>query len=1143
MANTKHDSMEKQPGWADKANRWLFVFFSLGWSLLLLLSYWAYHPYYTLSLGGFPNLGLAAALLGCCGLAGFWLHRGRGKRRVNGLMLYGFVLLMQLVAMGVSSSRYGIPRGEWAERLGYMLGFSLYLHGAFFLVVVLHVVVGQAVVRHLGTWYSRDSLKVLSLAVGLSIVGLALVLLGFVGLLHTWVLWLLAVALLAWQRQAAWSFVRDLLWKPLRGAQGGGLEAIPVLLILAATALANIAVIKAFPLGFDGAGLYLNTAHLIAEYHALPQGGQAFNWSVFMSLGELLFGLEAVSILFSHFSIFFVLFALYRISRLFFKRGLSWLVVLAFYLNPALSYHLLHDEKVDLGFLFITLSIFLLLLEYPLRLAGKKALPEKQALFQFGRFALREDTLIWALAGWLAGYALGIKYIGLLTTYAVAVYAFYSKVGTRAAAGALGLLAASVFVLGIYRYGYLDLAGVHPLVFSALAAVPGLALLAWGLHGRWGLLKPVVRLLAIFGSFMALAFSPWAGKNLYENGQLSLRAIAEGASPAPEIVVGWKEVDGASLLGQIVQVLQAQRIALSEEQLQRSSAIIAKYDFKGKTPAEQRADTFKARDEIIAKVMTPTQQAIITGKAVLPAPDASLPPEVSDEERAYQLMLKSLSRKGVELEAAQRQALRGLFAGLEFKSLSTEERKRKVAQLREATASHILTPAQRTVMEGMGATDTTLEGVVLSGGQREEIKRYIGYEQGLPLYLSLPYDLTINTNVLLLKFVDIGFWYLLILVVLLYSRRLWRNLLLLAALSLLWAFSVYSLYAVYNLPVESAVRGSIGQLMANHQGIWAAPLGAVFAAVQLFFLRLGLFLHGVYDWLASWPFRTVFGFLLAAAALFYALLRERLAAMSGHFKGMLSLAFSFAFFWVLLGNAIPWYAFPVLALLLVFFAYFLRHPDRLASPALTGYSRYWLWSTLGLYLLLCFSLRFINTLQPKGSEQLLFQKPFIQFATEYQGKEQIYASFIPMMGETIRAVNADLEGKVYRVGTFFNYHIRYNDQRVLEDNQLERYAQISAALERKEEFLEVLKENGFRYVLFDLKTGTIDRTPEQSLRRKAQEFLGILLQSGQARLLSSDNLVEDPGGSSVRIGSSLVQAKPGFGERVIYQGTYALFEL
>ncbi len=1122
--------------------------FSLIFTMLLLVSYWAYHPYYSEALGRFPNLSMAASLLVLCGLAFFWLYRGKSGRQVNGLMLYGFVMLLQLVAMGISASKYGLSGSNIAEQLAYFLGFNLYLHAAFFLVVVLHFALGNLLVRHLGIWYSRDSIKVLSLAAGLSILGLVLVLLGLAGLLYAWLLWPLALGILAWQRRAAWGFVYDLLWRPLRvaQAQGGITATIPVFLILAATAVANITAIKAFPIGFDGAGLYMNTTHLIASYHALPQGGQAFNWPVFMSLGELMFGMESVSIIFSHFAVFFCLFALYRISRLFFSRGLSWLVTLAFYLNPAVSYHLLYDEKIDLGFLFITLSILLLLLEYPLRLAGKKTLPEKQPLFQLGKWVVREHTLIWALAGWLAGYAFGIKYIGLITVYAVVVYATYQKAGSKAAAGALGLLLSSFFMLGIYRYGYLDLEGVSPLGFAAVCAVPGLLLLAWGLRGGLQVLKPIVRNLGLFGCFMGLSFAPWAGKHLYENGKFNLLSIAQGVLPTPQIIIGWKQIKGENLLENMLRVFGEQNIILTQEQLKQVKVIIDGYDFKNKTLLEQRADTYKARDEVISRALTAEQQDIVKGKAAAPDRSQAGKLPVTDEAKAYELMVKNLGKKGVVLSAAQSEAMIQLFSGFEFKGLSAEERKRKVGQLREKTIREILTEPQRAQLEGKLSANQAAAAapVSLSGGQREEIKRYIGYEAGLPLYLSLPYDLTMNTNVILSSFVDIGFLFLLVFVMLLFSQRwLWRNLLLLGVLLIAWAFSVYSLYAVYNTPEEGVVRGAIAQGLGLHQGALAIPLGKVFTFLQISFLRLGLSMRGLYEWGAGLSFIYIFGFLLAAAACVYYLLKERLEPMTSNIKGMLAFTFAFAFFWALLGNAIVWYAFPALALSLVFIAYFLRYPEKLLGRAMAGYSRYWLWSIMGLYLLLSLSLRFLNPTQAEGNRWKLFQSPFIKYATQYQPKEQTYAYFIPLMGESIGALNTQPQDLVYRVGTFFNYHIQFNDQRVLEDNQLEHYGQIGAQLDNKEDFLQILIDNGFRYILYDLNTGSIDRTPEQSLRRKAQEFLGLLLQSSKAQLVYSDNLVEDPSGGSIRIGDKAMQAKPGFTGRVISQGSYALFEL
>ena len=43
---------------------------------------------------------------------------------------------------------------------------------------------------------------------------------------------------------------------------------------------------------------------------------------------------------------------------------------------------------------------------------------------------------------------------------------------------------------------------------------------------------------------------------------------------------------------------------------------------------------------------------------------------------------------------------------------------------------------------------------------REELHRYMGYEELLPKYISLPYDVTMNTNVPGQPFIDISFLFL-----------------------------------------------------------------------------------------------------------------------------------------------------------------------------------------------------------------------------------------------------------------------------------------------------------------------------------------------------------------------------------------------
>ena len=46
--------------------------------------------------------------------------------------------------------------------------------------------------------------------------------------------------------------------------------------------------IRPIPVGFDASNLYMVTPKLISEYNGLTQGGQAYYWSLIMSLGFII---------------------------------------------------------------------------------------------------------------------------------------------------------------------------------------------------------------------------------------------------------------------------------------------------------------------------------------------------------------------------------------------------------------------------------------------------------------------------------------------------------------------------------------------------------------------------------------------------------------------------------------------------------------------------------------------------------------------------------------------------------------------------------------------------------------------------------------------------------------------------------------
>ncbi|MCB9274874.1 MAG: hypothetical protein H6564_12600 [Lewinellaceae bacterium] len=1065
-------------------NRWIWIVFSIAWFILVLVSYWAFHPYYSVALGQFPNLGIAVVLFLLSG--GAWAamalmpegqKRKKSGRAINGLTLYGFILFLQLVAFGLYGSKNRLFDSDLGAALAYFLVFNILLHGAVFLVVLIHYSAGNWLMRRLAPWYASDTQKVLSLALGISLSGFVLAWLGLAGLLYGWLLWILAGGLLAWQWRPALGFARDILWKPTLRLPEKRWGAIPVFILLPAVAISNIAAIKLFPIGFDGAALYMNTAHLISDYHALPKGGQAFYWQVFLSLGEMLFGRVPVSILLSHFSVFFCIFALYRLSRLFMGRSASWLVAALFYLNPAVSFHAVVDEKIDLGFLFISLSALLLVLEHAVRLEGKKPAPAGQTLFTLGRWAIQEQVLIWALAGWLAGYAFGIKYTGLIGILALATYAVYRQLGSKAAIGAFALLTGLSFPLGVHKFSYLEVGDTSPWAFAGLGLLIGAPLLVWGSRRQLPSWRPLLARMGWFALFASLIFLPWMAKNLGENQHLSVDALLNGKLEKP-ILNAVKQRSGEIqyIYQKGMDILHQRGIELDEAQLAKVNDYLKGFEITGTTPDQRREALNKVKFYIYYQVLNDEQRDAMFG--------------------------------GLPLAGGNRAE--------EQERLSPEEE-------REAMQAAIALSEQNAV--------------------RAEVKRYIGYEPGLPLYLSIPYDLTANSTIPFQQYLDITFLFLLFFPMLFFGRNIGKNAVLIIVSLLIWTFSVYSLYALGGQPSDASVQAAIDNLLAMQGGALAPILGGLFRTIQTGFAGLGSALSGIYAWMAGFSFLGVFSALAALATLGYFLLRDRLDVLAAPFKGLLAYIFAFGFLYYILGNAIAWYGFALFSLLMLVFTYFFDKPEKLVGYGLERYARYWMLSGIGLYLLLTVALAFINTTKPKGSEQLLFLSPLLKYASSFQGAEETYASFIPFMGDVIDKLNEDPEARIYRVGTYFNYHIRFNDQRVLEDNQLSLYEQFSSRADDKNEFLRILKNSGVRYVLFDLNTAAIDQTPERSLAKKTQEFFELLVYSNDAQLLYTDNFVEDPAGGQFRMGNSIIYGKPGVFGNSTYHGTYVLYEL
>ncbi|WP_421948464.1 hypothetical protein [Phaeodactylibacter xiamenensis] len=1045
-------------------NRILISAFSIFWVLLVLIAYFGFHPYYFTSLLMMPNADLFAAnTIIAAGAWAWWVFSGKSgrTRKVNGLQVYGLFLLFQVVTMLVFNNRYSIfdtPAGLWR-----FLGINVLVHGGLFLLYTLAYVAGQPGVSFLSNRLSKGTTSLLRVAIGTSFIGIVVFLLGAVHQLTTMVAGIMALGVLGWRYREVWSLWQGTLLKRQAYKYKNRWMQLPIFFLLSTLAVNGIGAVKPFPTGFDGAALYMNTTQLIINYKGLIEGGQAYYWQLILSLGELLFGKAVFSIGIAHFSFLLVLLAAFRLARLLLSRSWSWAAVGLLALNPSLSFHYLYDEKVDLGFTFITLAAVLMLIEFWTGTAKPDTTDGPPAKLPFGLSATQWMLL---LTGWLLGFAFGIKYTGLLGIVAIFTVIGYRFGNYWLAMSLVTGFSGVLFLFGGNNFGYFPFGNTAPYVVGLIGIGAAVALLvpAWmrGID-----LKSLLMAYLLSGGAALLCFAPWGIRNLAANGEVGVQALLEAPFPTPVIRTQAQapEVDyPARLMENIKKRTVELDIPLSAAQLEQISNYLEQEDIT----APDKLNRGKLLRFITDQVLSPEQQ-----------------------EKAI---------------------------AFKFREDGIDNVKSVVVETNEETTDDLLFSA--------GAL-----------AKREEIQRYLGYESGLPLYASLPYDLTINTNILKSQYIDIGILFLVLFPILLFSEgknKLIPNLALFVLSIFLFLLGVWTVDHQEGLAVvqEQLLRSAPPAYESFVNGIWDPFNNTLLLAARP--------LASLFEAASDMAFSGVFAILLLLGGLTGWLLKIRWEGSAEKVRYLLLFTIAFGGLWLLIGSGITWYGFPMLVTLMIFLVY---------GAQSTGFEyrnvRSWaVGATLAAYILMSYALVFISALQPPKNAGLIYQEPVLRSFGEGLNATETLSSFKPYLGEAIDYINQNEEDKVYRVGTFFNYHINFNDRRVLEDNQLGKYDEIMRALDGEEDaFIDVLKAERFRYILFDMNTASLDRTPEKSLTEKTRRFSQMLFTSPKVRLIFTDNVVKGEPGETVPLGKHRIPGRAGIRGETVYRGSYLLFEI
>jgi len=134
-------------------------------------------------------------------------------------------------------------------------------------------------------------------------------------------------------------------------------------------------------------------------------------------------------------------------------------------------------------------------------------------------------------------------------------------------------------------------------------------------------------------------------------------------------------------------------------------------------------------------------------------------------------------------------------------------------------------------------------------------------------------------------------------------------------------------------------------------------------------------------------------------------------------------------------------------------------------------------------------------------------------------------------------INSETESLVLKVGTTLSYFIENNGARLYQDNQLGFFEKVHKRHITQEAITKALKEEDFKYILVDLNTHTLDRTPEKTLTIKFNNLLQYLINNPYLKLVGTDRIINN------QTDQTNPQYQYGMSGNIYYNGSYAVYQI
>jgi len=428
---------------------------------------------------------------------------------------------------------------------------------------------------------------------------------------------------------------------------------------------------------------------------------------------------------------------------------------------------------------------------------------------------------------------------------------------------------------------------------------------------------------------------------------------------------------------------------------------------------------------------------------------------------------------------------------------------------------------------------------IQSNAKREEIQRYVGYETLIYRYLSLPYDVTMNNNERGTGFLDIGFLLLMFLpiLVMIKFRHRWSILVVVPLLMLIMFIVSTSNSFLFN---NTARTMEVNQDGATHYPITSAtPLND--RIIRTFFninnklytpfKSIGETISGQKDGI-TYPL-----ILLLFIGIFSLWMYLGKSSSKVPWVFIVSIFLLFCFYWFILSPGIVWYGF--LGLLLSTIVLLLLTPGKNENSFIENYGKYSFYTLAGVWIIIALLSRMSN-ITPGSPNNILgktMQNPVaMQYAAGNFDEDVVINMFYPGTSQVLDMINKNEKKLVYRIGTSFSYFIENNHERVMMDNQLQFFNNLTRVYSDKREIASALKASNFQYFILDLNTPTLDNTPEQSLTKKYQKAVNFLYNNPNVRLLATNRVITKNESGDQRYYHM-------FGDKVVDNGTFAIYEI